>query len=45
MNINIEALYNLDMEAIEVANHPMEELYLKVSSHVSANDMARKVRK
>ncbi len=43
--MQVEALYNLDMEAIEVANHPMEELYLKVSSHVSANDMARKVRK
>lgn len=43
--MQVEALFNADMEPIEVANHPMEELYLKVSQPVNPNDMARKVRK
>ena len=39
----VEELYNEDQQAIEVANHPMEKLYVKVSQTLSPNDMARKV--
>lgn len=41
--ISVEELFNEDMESIEVANHPMEMLYLRVDYPVIANDMGRKV--
>lgn len=41
--ISVDELYNEDMERIEVANHPMEVLYLKVNYQVEKNDMGRKV--
>ncbi len=41
--ITVDELYNEDMERIEVANHPMELLYLKVDYPVVVNDMGRKV--
>lgn len=41
----VRELYNEDMEKIEVANHPMEVLYVKVEGIVKKDDMARKVGK
>lgn len=41
----VRELYNEDMEKIEVANHPMEVLYVKVEGLVKKDDMARKVGK
>ena len=41
--MSVEELYNEDMESIDVANHPMELLYLKVDYPVVVNDMGRKV--
>ena len=41
--VSVDELYNEDMERIEVANHPMEVLYLKVNYQVEQNDMGRKV--
>lgn len=41
----VSELYNEDMEKIEVANHPMEVLYVKVEGIVKKDDMARKVGK
>lgn len=41
--IKVEELYNEDKELIDVANHPMEVLYLKVNQKVYPNDMGRKV--
>lgn len=41
--ISVDELYNEDMERIEVANHPMEVLYLKLNYQVEQNDMGRKV--
>ena len=41
--INVDELYNEDNEPIEVANHPMEMLYLRVDYPVIENDMGRKV--
>lgn len=41
--ISVDELYNEDMESIDVANHPMELLYLKVDYPVVVNDMGRKV--
>lgn len=42
--MEITEIYNEKMEAVEVANHPMETLYIKVTKAVSSNDMARKVK-
>lgn len=42
--MSVKKLYNEAMEAIEVANHPMEILYLYVEKEVQPHDMARKVR-
>lgn len=39
----VKKLYNEDKEAIEVANHPMEVLYLEVDLPIEVNDMGRKV--
>ena len=39
----VEELFDEDMETIEVANHPMELLYLRVDYPVVVNDMGRKV--
>ena len=41
----VNELYNEDMEKIEVANHPMEVLYIEVDGFVKKEDMARKVGK
>lgn len=41
----VEKLYNEDMDEIEVANHPMEVLYMMIDYPVQANDMGRKVMK
>jgi len=43
--MEISHIYNENMEEVEVANHPMEILYIPVTEPVKANDMARKVRK
>lgn len=37
-------LFDENMTPVEVANHPMEVLYLKMSQPVKKNDMARKVK-
>lgn len=41
--VSVNKLYNEDMELIEVANHPMEVLYLEIEYPVKENDMGRKV--
>lgn len=41
--IEVKNLYNKDKERIEIANHPMEELYLEVDIPLDINDMGRKV--
>lgn len=41
----VKKLYNKDKELIEVANHPMEILYVEIDNEVVANDMGRKVSK
>ena len=38
-----QEIYNEDREAVEVANHPMEILYLKCEQPLSEFDMGRKV--
>lgn len=43
--MKVEKLYNEDMEDIEVANHPMEVLYMYIDYPVQANDMGRKLSK
>ena len=43
--MTIKKLYNIDFEEIEIANHPMEILFLEVEQVVYTNDMARKVTK
>lgn len=43
--MKVEKLYNEDMEDIEVANHPMEVLYMYIDYPVQANDMGRKMSK
>lgn len=40
----VKKLYNEDMEEIDVANHPMEILYVEIPYQVLSNDMGRKVR-
>lgn len=42
--IEVKKLYNKDKESIDIANHPMEELYLEVNFPLDINDMGRKVR-
>lgn len=42
--MQVQQLYNEVLEPIEVANHPMEILYIKVDQPLMPNDMARKVR-
>ena len=42
--ITVKKLYNEDMESIEVANHPMEILFLEIDYPVKENDMGRKVK-
>lgn len=39
----VEKLYNENMESIEIANHPMEILYVEVPADIMAEDMGRKV--
>lgn len=39
----VQKLYNEDREMIEVANHPMEVLYIQIDEEVLPNDMGRKV--
>ncbi|MFR7590621.1 MAG: peptidase U32 family protein [Longibaculum sp.] len=39
----VKKLYNEDKESIEVANHPMEVLYVEIDQEVCENDMGRKV--
>lgn len=41
----VEKLYNEDKELIEVANHPMEILFVEVDFPLMENDMGRKVMK
>lgn len=41
----IETIWNDKMEPIEIARHPMEVLYIKVSSPLNVHDMARLVRR
>lgn len=41
----VKNLYNKDKEKIEVANHPMEILYIDVDLPLEVNDMGRKVSK
>lgn len=40
----VKKLYNEDMKEIDVANHPMEILYVEIPYQVLSNDMGRKVR-
>lgn len=41
--IEVKELFNEDMEKVEIANHPMEILYLKVEQKLDQDDLARKV--
>lgn len=41
--IEVKKIYNEDHEEIEVANHPMQILYLDVDEKLFENDMGRKV--
>ena len=41
--LTVEKLYNEDLEPIDVANHPMEILYLYSEEELVENDMGRKV--
>lgn len=41
--MRVNKLYNEDMEPIEIANHPMEILYLEMQYPVEKNDMGRKI--
>ena len=42
--ITIDKIYNEDHQSVDVANHPMEILYIDVDSKLDPNDMGRKVR-
>lgn len=44
IRIKVIELYNKDMEKILVANHPMEELYLKIPYPVLKNDLGRRIK-
>ena len=39
----VKKLYNEHMEEIEIANHPMEILYIEIDEKVNVHDMGRKV--
>ena len=39
----VDKIYNEDNELVEVANHPMEILYVEIDYPVLENDMGRKV--
>lgn len=39
----VEKIYNEDMEEVEVANHPMEIMYVPIDYKVEVNDLGRKV--
>lgn len=39
--ISVEKLYNKDMELVEVANHPMEILYMQTDTKIYPLDMGR----
>lgn len=41
--VEIKKIYNEDKEEVEVANHPMEILYLDIDEQLYENDMGRKV--
>lgn len=41
--VKVKALYNEDKELVEVANHPMEILYMPIDEDIEVNDMGRKV--
>ena len=41
--VTIEKIYNEDNELVEVANHPMEVLYIQLEQEVKKDDLARKV--
>ena len=43
--VTIDSLYNEDMEPIEIANHPMEILYIKTKAVLEKEDMGRLVSK
>ncbi len=45
IQMTIESIWNEKMEAIDVARHPMEVLYIKVSHPLKIHDMARLVRR
>lgn len=44
IELTIKAIYNEDKEAILVANHPMEILYIPVETSLSKEDMGRLVK-
>ena len=39
----VEKIYNENMEEVEVANHPMEIMYVPIDYKVEVNDLGRKV--
>ncbi|MCD8027630.1 MAG: U32 family peptidase [Erysipelotrichaceae bacterium] len=39
----VKKIYNGDKEEVDVANHPMEILYIEMDQYVEKNDMGRKV--
>ena len=41
--VEVKHIYNEDKDEVDVANHPMEILYLKVDVELLENDMGRKV--
>ena len=41
--VEVKKIYNEDKEEVDVANHPMEILYLEVHEELLENDMGRKV--
>lgn len=41
--MTVKKIYNEDMESIDIANHPMQILYLDVDEKLFDNDMGRKI--
>lgn len=41
--VDIQKIYNEDLEEVTVANHPMEILYIDIDYPLDVNDMGRKV--
>lgn len=41
--ITVSKMYNEDLEMIEIANHPMQIIYLDIDEKLYTNDMGRKV--